>query len=312
MRHLFIVNPAAGGCDISGGVRAAAARICGEGGEYEVYVTRAPGDAEDKVRRESERGGELRVYSAGGDGTLNECVNGAALRKNTAVAVYPTGTGNDFARMFGPERARLLDLEALVRGEVRPLDLIECCGRYGVNICCAGVDARIGTQVHRYSRLPLVGGKFAYMSSAVVNFFRGVCDDMSAEFDGRKVGGPLTLVCACNGRYYGGGFNPVPDARPDDGEIDFLVVRGMSRLDFLRFARRYSVGRAHELPGEACIRHRGRELTVEAREPVCVSVDGEELRSRSIVFRAVPGGVNFIFPRGMEFFKDSNMKTGEK
>ena len=124
MRHLFIVNPAAGGCDISGGVRAAAARIFGEGGEYEVYVTRAPGDAEDKVRRESERGGELRVYSAGGDGTLNECVNGAALRKNTAVAVYPTGTGNDFARMFGPERARLLDLEALVRGEVRPLDLI--------------------------------------------------------------------------------------------------------------------------------------------------------------------------------------------
>ena len=160
--------------------------------------------------------------------------------------------------------------------------------------------------------LPLVGGKFAYMSSAVMNFFRGVCDDMSAEFDGRKVGGPLTLVCACNGRYYGGGFNPVPDARPDDGEIDFLVVRGMSRLDFLRFARRYSVGRAHELPGETCIRHRGRELTVEAREPVCVSVDGEELRSRSIVFRAVPGGVNFIFPRGMEFFKDSNMKTGEK
>ncbi|MCE6983484.1 lipid kinase, partial [Pseudomonas frederiksbergensis] len=89
------------------------------------------------------------VYACGGDGTLNECVNGAVGHDNVAVTHFPCGTGNDFIKMFGEEKDRFFDLSDLVRGEVRPLDVMECCGRYAVNICSVGIDARIGTEVHQ-------------------------------------------------------------------------------------------------------------------------------------------------------------------
>ena len=302
MRHLFIVNPIAGGRDRTEEISAAAAEIFQNGGDYEVYVTKAPGDAAEKVRREAEKGDELRVYSIGGDGTLNECVNGAALRRNVAVAVYPSGTGNDFARMFGGEKRRLLDLRELVDGTEHSLDLIECAGRYGVNICCVGVDARIGTQVHRYSELPLVGGKLAYISSVAVNFLRGITGKMRVRFGSRVIDGRMTLVCACNGSFYGGGFNPFPDARPDDGALDFLIIRGVSRAKFVGLIGKYAAGKWSELPEKYCIHYRGSELTVESENEECISVDGEELYSRKVTFRVVPAGIRFIFPAGLEYF----------
>ena len=75
MRHLFVVNPVAGGKDKTAAVVQAAAGLL-KRGEYEVYTTTAPMDAAEKIRREAKQGGELRVYACGGDGTLNEAVNG--------------------------------------------------------------------------------------------------------------------------------------------------------------------------------------------------------------------------------------------
>ena len=80
------------------------------------------------------------MYACGGDGTLNECVNGAVGHANVAVTHFPCGTGNDFIKMFGEEKARFFDLAELVRGEVRPLDVMECCGRYAINICSVGIE----------------------------------------------------------------------------------------------------------------------------------------------------------------------------
>jgi len=102
MKHLFIVNPVAGGKDRREYV-AEQARLALEGSEdaYEVYVTTAPMDACAKIAAEAASGEELRVYACGGDGTLNECVNGAVGRSNVAVTHFPCGTGNDFIKMFG-------------------------------------------------------------------------------------------------------------------------------------------------------------------------------------------------------------------
>ena len=117
MKHLFIVNPAAGGKDKSIAVkREVRAAFQGREEDWEVYVTRAPMDAPEKIRQEAAIGGHLRVYACGGDGTFNECVCGAALLDNVAVAPYPTGTGNDFCRMFGEEKDLYRDLNALLNG----------------------------------------------------------------------------------------------------------------------------------------------------------------------------------------------------
>ena len=120
MKHLFIVNPVAGGKDRREYVAEQARRAL-EGSEdaYEVYVTTAPMDACAKIAAEAASGEELRVYACGGDGTLNECVNGAVGHSNVAVTHFPCGTGNDFIKMFGEEKERFFDLADLVRGEVR-------------------------------------------------------------------------------------------------------------------------------------------------------------------------------------------------
>ena len=97
MKHLFIVNPVAGGKDRTAEITALAGQtLQSSGALFEVYVTKAPMDACDKIRADAAEGGELRVYACGGDGTLNECVNGAAGLQNVAVTHFPCGTGNDF------------------------------------------------------------------------------------------------------------------------------------------------------------------------------------------------------------------------
>lgn len=174
MKHLFIVNPVAGGKDRHEYV-AEQARLALEGSAdaYEVYITTAPMDACAKIKAEAASGEELRVYACGGDGTLNECVNGAVGHDNVAVTHFPCGTGNDFIKMFGEEKDRFFDLSDLVRGEVRPLDVMECCGRYAVNICSVGIDARIGTEVHQYHD--------SYVLSAVANLFKGIAQPLTAR-----------------------------------------------------------------------------------------------------------------------------------
>ena len=249
MKHLFIVNPTAGGKDKTEDVRAQVQdAFRTREGEYEVYVTKAPMDATNKILAEAEKEEELRVYACGGDGTFNECVCGAALHDNVAVCPFPTGTGNDFCRMFGEDKERFRELDALLDGWVTPIDLIECNGRYSANICSVGIDARIGTSVHKYSKIPLIGGATGYVVSAAVNVFKGIATGMHircGDFDKRS---KYSLVCACNGRYYGGGFNPSLHARPDDGIMDIFIVRDVNLLQFATLIGKYAAGKADARP----------------------------------------------------------------
>ena len=312
MKHLFIVNPVAGGKDKTEFVQSEAAKAFSDTGAlYEIYVTKCPMDACDKIKTEAASGNELRVYACGGDGTLNECVNGAVGFDNVAVTHFPCGTGNDFIKMFGEEKSGFFDLKKLVDGDVRPIDVIDCNGRYSVNICSVGIDARIGGDVHKYSKIPIIGGATGYVTSTVVNVCKGIKQHFRVDCGGRKFDSELTLICACNGRYYGGGFNPVPTARPDDGIIDFLIVDGVSRLTFAALIGKYSRGQFRRLP-QIVTYIRSDSMNIRADEDVVVNIDGEIIRDSSISLKAVPGGVNFIFPAKMRFFENQNEENGAK
>lgn len=303
MKHLFIVNPIAGGSDKTGEVRAKVERAFAlRGGAYEIYVTRGPMDAERKIREAAEAGGELRVYACGGDGTFNECVCGAALRENVAVCPFPTGTGNDFCRMFGEEKERFRDLDALLDGTVHPIDLIDCNGRYSANICSVGIDARIGTEVHKYSKMPLVGGATAYVVSAAVNMFKGIASEMAIRCGDYSRSGKTTLVCVCNGRYYGGGFNPSPEARPDDGIMDVIIARKVSLFAFAALIGKYAAGKADELPKYVTCFRTAEPLEIAFDREEVVNVDGEALYTNKVTMRMVPGALKLIVPKGMTFF----------
>ena len=304
MKHLFIVNPAAGGKDKTEYVRDCAKKaLKGLEDEYEVYVTTAPLDATRKIQEEAKVCEKLRVYACGGDGTFNECVCGAALLDNVAVAPFPTGTGNDFCRMFGEESDLYRDLNALVRGSEQPIDLIDCNGRYSVNICCVGIDARVGADVHKYSNIPLIGGATGYVVSVLVHVFKGIARRMKVSCGEYYKDAELSLVCACNGRYYGGGFNPSISARPDDGILDIYIIKKISLPRLAMLIGKYASGKADELP-EYVTHLRSDRICIEFDEDEVVNFDGEVMYTKKADMKLIPKALKLIVPEGMKFFEN--------
>ena len=311
MRHLFIINPTAGKgkqtAELSGKIAAAMHR---NGADFEIYVTKAPLDATAKIREEAEKWDELRVYACGGDGTLNECVCGAAERPNVAVTHFPCGTGNDFIKAFGAEKERFFDLDELLSGEVRPIDVIRVNDRYSVNICSVGIDARIGSQVHKYSGIPLIGGTVGYLVSTAAEVIKGVGSSIRVTANGITDDGEKTLICVCNGRNYGGFFNPMPDARVDDGVLDCLVVSAVSRATFAKLVLDYAKGKYAKYP--KYIKHvRTDSLVIDAPQELVVNLDGEAICDAHVEMSVVPKGLNFIFPAGMQYFENQEENSEE-
>ncbi len=303
MKHLFIVNPVSGGKnhDYKYTVNQINAALEYTDYDYEIYVTKAPLDACEKIKAEAQNGKELSVYACGGDGTLNECVNGVAEFPNASVTHYPCGTGNDFVKTFGKEAEKFKDLNDLINGEIHPIDAIKCNGRYSINICSVGIDARIGTDVHKYSHLPLVKGKIAYIVSLVANLKKGLNTKMRIFTDDGLYNGEIALICACNGRYYGGGFNPVPDAMPDDGIIDVLIVKGVTRMQFIALVGKYAKGKYKEL-SEYITHVPSKSITIESDEEFVVNIDGEAIYSKKVSFEIQKRKINLRVPAGMNFF----------
>ena len=304
MKHLFIVNPVAGGKDHTMEIRARAANAMEQrpGEDWEVYVTQWPMDASRKIRLDAAYCEHLRVYACGGDGTFNECVNGAALLEHVAVCPFPTGTGNDFCRMFGEDKDLFRDLDALLAGREVPIDLILCNDRYSANICSVGIDARIGTSVHKYSRIPLIGGATGYVVSAAVNMFKGIATKMDIACGDFHADGKHTLVCACNGRFYGGGFNPSRDSRPDDGILDVVIAKKVNLLQFAALIGKYAKGDADQMPSLITHVRTSGELVIRCEKEDVAQLDGEALRAKEFHIRMVPGALNLIVPKGMKFF----------
>jgi len=303
MKHLFIVNPVAGGkkSRVEETLRTIEEFVKSLKDPHEIYVTKHRMDACEKIKAEAESENDLRVYACGGDGTLNECANGAANRENVAITHFPCGTGNDFLKAFGKENVKMFrDLQSLSTGIVRKIDLIDCNGRYGINICSIGIDARIGTDVHKYSRIPIIGGATGYVVSLVINVIKGVTQRFHITVGDMVFDKKITLACICNGQYYGGGFNPMPIAVPDDGILDILIVEPVSRFQVAKIVGRYSKGRFHEFP-EIFTYIRGAGMDIECDREFVVNVDGEAVYAEKMSFNLVPKGINFIFPGKMQY-----------
>ncbi|MBQ7329444.1 MAG: YegS/Rv2252/BmrU family lipid kinase [Oscillospiraceae bacterium] len=296
MKHLFIINPAAGSRDRTAVYSEQIHKLC-KGLDYAIEVSGAPGQCREIARKAAQSGEEIRIYSCGGDGTMNEIVSGVAGYPNVAVTMYSGGSGNDFARVFDdPDAFR--DLERLLDAEEVTFDLIRCNDDYSLNICSVGFDARIGTDVANYKRLPLLSGFRAYAASAVVNTIRGVKEHYVVEIDGERIDDEFTLICACNGRYYGGGFNPVPEADPADGKLEVLLVKGVSRLQVAKVIGVYKNGKYATLP-QLVRRVTTDRVKIYCDKPSPLNLDGELRVSDVADIRLAEEKIRFFYPKGL-------------
>ena len=298
MKHLFIINPAAGSRDRTEAYKKKIREAFqGSEEEYRVEVSKAPGDCCRLAREAAESGEEYRIYACGGDGTLNEVAAGAAGFSNAAVTVFAGGSGNDFVKLFS-DRDAFRDLERLLDCQEVTFDLMKVNGDICLNIASVGLDARIGTDVSNYKRIPLLQGFRAYAASTVVNVIRGISEHYVIKINGQTIDGQQTMICACNGRYYGGGFNPVPTADPTDGILDVLVVRKVSRLQVPGVVGKYKAGRYKELP-HLMTHYRTDKVEILCDKPTPVNLDGELRTWQDVTITVAEEKLRFFFPKGL-------------
>lgn len=300
MKHIFIINPNAGKHDSRQRIYDMADALRNQHGlEVQCILTKNQGHATELARKLCESGEELRFYACGGDGTANEVANGVIGYDNAAMTVIPVGTGNDFLKNFGDGAALFENAENLWDGPRFPMDAIDVNGRIALTIACSGIDARVAADVHKYSESPLLDGKASYIYSLAVNFlFKGISSRWTVELDGEAVEDDYSLVAVCNGRYYGGGFMPVPEARMNDGVLNTLVVKKVSRITFAKFVGPYAKGEYYKFPHLA---HCSTPKVVRIhsqKEDIVTCLDGECMTSNDVTIRLSDKKLNFFGPEG--------------
>ena len=298
MKHLFIINPAAGSRNRTNDYSEVIHKICrARKLSYEVRVSTAPGECKRIAREAAQTGEELRIYACGGDGTLNEVVAGAAGFDNAAVTVFSGGSGNDFVKIFNEPKA-FFDLNRLMDADEVTFDLIRCNEDIALNICSVGLDARIAADVSQYKRIPLLHGFRAYVASTVINICKGIAENYRVEVNGEEIDQEQTFICVCNGRFYGGGFNPVPDADPTDGMLDVLLVRKVSRMEIPAGIGKYKNGRYKELTD--LVRYvRTDRVMVYCDKPAAVNLDGETRMAATVEMKIAEEKIRFFYPKGL-------------
>ena len=312
MRTIFVINPAAGqgkGIDkFIEKIKKAAAKTSTE---VEFYTTKAVGDAEvfvNEIGRLSEGSDEeIRVIACGGDGTVNEVLNGVIKYENMVMGVIPIGTGNDFVRNF-PEAGSFSDVEAVLRGTVVPCDAIRYTGftdgkeqtRYCANMFNIGFDCNVADMTGTLKTYPMIAGSMAYLLGVAVTFIKKKGADLKVTVDGEVCAdGPLTLTSIANGCYCGGGIKSNPCAVVQDGLMDVNIIRNVTRREFLGLFPKYSKGTHMEVPGiERLLDARQcRKVVVEPHgDKMRLCVDGEIVDAGRVEFECIPAAFRLLVP----------------
>ena len=296
MEHVFVVNPAAGNGRAVDEIREKTADMGLENAR--IYVTRSKGDGTRFVREYCKTTADkVRFYACGGDGTLNEVVNGAAGNALASVCPYPCGSGNDFIKYYGTKEM-FSDLPALVNGREVAADLMRVGDRYAVNVVNFGFDTSVCRTVEALRGNPLLKGKRAYAVGVIRAFFTAMRSGYRVRVDGEDISdGEILLCTVANGKYVGGSYKCAPRSDNTDGLLEVCLVKPVSRLKFIRLIGAYAEGKHLEIPelSDFVAYRRGKRVEVESeKDGVCI--DGEITDGRRFEIDVVPAGVKIVVP----------------
>lgn len=319
MRTIFIINPSAGkgkGIDkLISKIRQASEKT---GIAAEIYTTKHQGDARevaDKIGRlscghacaENREAEEIRLIACGGDGTLNEVLNGAVAYDNLVIGVVPIGTGNDFVRNFA-DAGDFMDIEAQLMGKVVNSDAIRYTGIVGgkqVSDYCAnmfniGFDCNVVDMAATLKKYPVIAGSFAYLLAVAVTYIKKKGAKLKVELDGRTiVDGNVLLTAVANGGFCGGGVHSSPKADINDGNMDVNIIYNVGRIDFLKKFPYYAKGTHLELENIDDIIYNGkckkaRITPLEKTMRLCT--DGEIRDAETVEFEIVHDAFRMLVP----------------
>jgi diacylglycerol kinase (ATP) len=266
----------------------------------DVFFSERHGHLTELARRAARDDATL-VVAVGGDGTVNEVANGLTGEEGVELAVIPRGTGVDFVRTFAIP-TRFDDAVLIAReGTPRRIDLGRALYRswagedevrYFANIASAGMSGAIAKRTNESSKV--LGGKASYLLATLSVFARWQNTEVRVSVGDEIRDGRMHDVVVANGRYFGGGMMICPDAKPDDGELDVLLIGDITKRDLVLTMPK--IYRGTHLPHPRAELLRGPFASVDAAQPLPVELDGEQPGTTPVRFEVAPGALALRAP----------------
>lgn len=295
----IIVNPVASGGKV-GKAWPHIQQVLAQGGlRFAAELTQYSGHATEIARRALEAG-FCYILCIGGDGTVNEVVNGLVVEgrvpPEVVLSIIPGGTGSDFTRFLGFSRDSAELCRVALGQNTRLVDIgeIHCfregnpTTRYFVNVAGLGFDSEVCARVNRMSKR--VGGTIPYLTGLVTTLFSYTNKDVQLTFDGQQREGRFNSVIICNGQYFGGGMWIGPKAAADDGIFDVVILKDLNKLEFLINVPR--VYKGTHLTHPKVESFQAREIHVEAKQRMFIQAEGELIGEAPATFRILPAAIN--------------------
>lgn len=294
MLHVFIVNPVAGKGKTMNMVNNIEDRFKDSPESFRIEITKAPGHATEIAKQLSAEGIPMRIYSVGGDGTLNEIVNGIS-GDHIELGILPCGSGNDAVRSIYEVTDPVALLEVLPTASSELFDMGKINNRLFINIASVGFDAEVVILTRHFKRIPLVSGSLAYVLGVLTALIRLKKYPVRIKIDDSPERFKEILLCAfANGKFYGGGMKPAPKADMTDGILDICEVQSLRRMKILKFFPIFKKG-AHEKMKEVTM-HRCKKITIDSDIPIPFNIDGEVITETRASIEIIPGSIRVIIP----------------
>ena len=258
-----------------------------------------------ELAREAIEAGFRKIISVGGDGTLNEVVNGVFTQdrvspKEVVLGMIPVGTGNDWGRMFGIPLVYEGAVDVIKENKIMSHDIglvSYYCGneqhsRYFINIAGLGFEAMVVNKTNRQKDKGRSNQAiyFYNLLSCLISYKKTNADII---LDGRKTKSKIFSINVGNGRYCGGGMRQTPDALPDDGLLDVTVIRDMGRIEIIKSLKLLYDGTILSHPKVDGYRCKNLKVTTES--VLYTEADGESLGHTPAEFSIIPGGINVVY-----------------
>lgn len=307
-RTTVIVNPKSQGGRLGARWREVAETL-GRAFPFDEAITEGPGDA-TRLVREALRGGAERIVAIGGDGTINEVVNGffddgVAIAPEASLALIPYGTGGDFRKTIEVPKDLAQAAAVIAKNHRTKIDLGkltyttrsgERATRMFANIASFGVSGVVDRLVNESGKK--LGGRLSFLLATARATWSYTNQRVHLVFDDKdRVDATINTVAVANGRYFGGGMLVAPQAELDDGVFDVISIGDLGFGELLTSGRR--VYKGTHLSMDKVSRRRAKVVEAEPVDPgatVELDVDGENLGQLPARFEIVPSALWMVIP----------------
>lgn len=261
MKYYFIINPISGKINkqlLEKNIREACLK---RQVPYKVMYTKKTGDAQYLAKKIPDE--ECVVFSVGGDGNLNEVLNGIAKSENKILGNIPTGSGNDFERTLSQYDDGIHDFD---------FGIIN--GRHFINVACVGLDADVANNISWIRKKKWIPVSQRYNASILYTFIKYKFKKVKVQIDdNQSFENQCTILAICNGQYYGGGFRMAPHATLDDGLFDVYFVEKMPKVKVLPLFVKLLSAKHEKSP--KIKKYQGEKVVIDSDKRYTFNVDGE-------------------------------------